>query len=52
MLINTESYDDYDLDDYEQAQDVCLHNWMEHPVIDRDGNILGWASIDEPHYHM
>ena len=51
MQINNESYDDYNLDDYEQAQEVCLNIWHESPVYDYDGTLIGWRAIDESRHH-
>lgn len=46
MYFNTESYDDFNLDDYEQAQEVCLVLWHERPFVDNNGDFLGWSTID------
>lgn len=44
-------YDEYNIDDYETAQDSCLMLWAEYPVVDEDNNILGYCTSDGEGYY-
>jgi len=51
MEYNCEQFDDYNSDDYDTAQSMCLDLWMEYPVLDTDDNVLGYCTIDGEGYY-
>lgn len=44
-LLNS-NYDAYSLDNYDTAQMLCLDTWRQCPVVDDDGNIVGYITVD------
>ena len=44
-LLNS-NYDAYSLDNYDTAQMLCLDTWRQYPVVDDDGNIVGYITVD------